>query len=345
MTSYETYEAHRRFVPTAAGDISCIDYGEGAPALFVHGVGTNAYLWYKVIAQVPPKGRRFIALDLPLHGQSPVRADQDLSLTGLADAVPAFCDAADLGPVDLVAHDTGGAVAQIFAAREPERLVSLTLTNCETHDNVPPAAFRPTVELAKAGALAPSAPALLADLETARAAVFASGYEDPNNVGLDTVRAYLESVIGTPERARQFERLLASLDARDLLRVEPGLAQLDVPTLVVWGTADEFFDLLWAYWLQDTIPGVHRGRRDPRRASCSSPTNAPTSSRRCSAGTGRRLRHPRDDRVGVGTAFRSRGVERGACRVSARARARRHRLRRAAAARRSRRGGPRRRRA
>jgi pimeloyl-ACP methyl ester carboxylesterase len=28
---------------------------------------------------------------------------------------------------------------------------------------------------------------------------------------------------------------------------------LDVPTLIVWGTADVFFDLKWAYWLKDAI--------------------------------------------------------------------------------------------
>ena len=154
-----------------------------------------------LIAQLPAAGRRYIALDLPLHGQSPVREDQDLSLAGLADTVSAFCEAAELGPVDLVAHDTGGAVAQIFAAREPERLASLTLTNCETHDNVPPAAFKPVVEQAKAGTLAPTAPALLADLEAARAAVFGSGYENPAFIDLETVRGYLEPLIGSPERA------------------------------------------------------------------------------------------------------------------------------------------------
>lgn len=248
-------ESHRATARTRVGDISYVDIGEGAPAVFVHGVGTNAYLWRNVIEGLRRDGR-CIAVDLPLHGHSPAAADQDLSLNGLADAVEAFCDALGLARFDLVAHDTGGAVAQIYAARHPERLRSLTLTNCETHDNVPPEAFRPTVELARAGALAPGAPALLADPAAARAAVFAMGYEDPELLGTDVVEAFLRPVLGTPDAARQFERLLSSLDPADLLAVEPELAQLTVPTLVVWGTGDEFFDLGWAYWLLDTIPGV-----------------------------------------------------------------------------------------
>ncbi len=133
---------------------------------------------------------------------------------------------------------------------------TFTLTNCDTHDNVPPEAFLPTVELARAGALAPSAPVLMADLDTARAAVFAMGYEDPAQPPLEVVRNFLEPVLGTPEKALAFERLIAAMAPDDLLAVEPALRELQVPTLVVWATGDEFFELRWAEWLRDTIPGV-----------------------------------------------------------------------------------------
>ena len=36
-----------------------------------------------------------------------------------------------------------GAYGQIFAALYPERVRSLTLTDCDTHDNWPPEAFKP----------------------------------------------------------------------------------------------------------------------------------------------------------------------------------------------------------
>jgi pimeloyl-ACP methyl ester carboxylesterase len=251
----EDFDAHRTTVRTPDADISYIDIGGGSPAVFIHGVGTNAHLWRNVIDELCGEAR-CLALDLPLHGHSPVRADEDFSLSALAEVVAAFCDALDLAEVNLVAHDTGGAVAQIFAARHAERLRTLTLTNCDTHDNVPPDAFKPTVELAKAGALAPTAPALLDDLAVARATVFAVGYEDPELPSLETVRAFLEPVLGTPEAARQFERCLCALEPGDLLAVEPALGGLEVPTLVVWGTGDEFFDVRWAYWLRHTIPGV-----------------------------------------------------------------------------------------
>lgn len=43
-----------------------------------------------------------------------------------------FCAALNLIGLDLVANDTGGAVARIVAAHQPERLATFTLTNCDT---------------------------------------------------------------------------------------------------------------------------------------------------------------------------------------------------------------------
>jgi pimeloyl-ACP methyl ester carboxylesterase len=249
--------AHRHTAATRFGEISYLDIGAGPTALFVHGIATNAYLWRHVMDALSGQ-RRCIAIDLPLHGQSPVTAEQDLSLAALAEGLDDFCDVLELTGVDLVANDTGGAIAQIFAARYPHRLATLTLTNCDTVDNLPPEAFRPMIELAAAGNLAPSAVAMFANLEAAAKVSFASGYEHLDQIDRDVIRSYLQPCFGTIERARQFERLLVSLDVGDLQAVMPQLRELTVPTLVVWGTGDAFFDVSWAYWLRDTIPGTTR---------------------------------------------------------------------------------------
>jgi pimeloyl-ACP methyl ester carboxylesterase len=248
-------EAHRRTAATRSGEISYIDIGAGPVALFVHGIATNAYLWRHVIEALAGQ-RRCIAVDLPLHGRSPVTAEQDLSLPALAAGLDDFCEALGLTGIDLVANDTGGAIAQVFAARYPQRLATLTLTNCDTAGNLPPDAFKPLVELAAAGNLAPSAVAMLGDLEAAAQVSFASGYENLDRIDRDVIRSYLEPCFGTMERARQFERLLVALDDGDLQAVTPQLRELTVPTLMVWGTGDAFFDVSWAYWLRDTIPGT-----------------------------------------------------------------------------------------
>jgi pimeloyl-ACP methyl ester carboxylesterase len=245
----------RRTVQTRSGEISAIDVGQGRVALFVHGLGTGALLWRNVIQHLQDE-RRCIAIDLPLHGHSPARSDQDFSLAALAEIVEQVCKALGLENVDLVANDTGGAIAQVFAARHPDRLATFTLTDCEAHDNVPPAPLKSSVFLARIGVFAPLARLLARNTVRARKMVFGSGYEHPERLSEDMVEAFLQPLFGTAASARQFQRWMASSNPRDLLAAEPALRQLHVPTLVVWGTDDVFFPRHWAHWLRETIPGV-----------------------------------------------------------------------------------------
>jgi pimeloyl-ACP methyl ester carboxylesterase len=256
LSEMERLDKYRSQVPTRSGPASYIDTGgPGRPALFVHGVGSSSYLWRHVIDQLDGQ-RRCVAFDLPLHGRTPAAADQDFSLPGLARFLADGCDALELTGIDVVANDTGGAITQVFAAGHPERLHTLTLTNCEAHDNVPPKALLPAVLLARMGLLAPLAPRVVRDIPRARKRAFGSVYQDIASLPEDIARAWLEPLAGTGESARQFQRLMTSLHARDLLAVEPALARLQVPTLIVWGTGDRAFRLKWAYWLRDTIPGA-----------------------------------------------------------------------------------------
>jgi pimeloyl-ACP methyl ester carboxylesterase len=47
-------------------------------------------------------------------------------------------------------------------------------------------------------------------------------------------------------------------DNKHTVAIHPQLKQLQVPTLIVWGLKDIFFDKKWAYRLKDTIPGAKR---------------------------------------------------------------------------------------
>src|SRR5438270_4656663 len=204
-----TWEKQRGRVSTPSGDMSYVDVGEGPVALFVHGVGTNNLLWRKAITELAGE-RRCLAPDLPGHGASPVTPEQDLSLNGLARLLGDFCAALDLDELDLVANDTGGAVAQVFAVHHADRLRTLTLTNCDTQGNLPPEAFRPIVELAERGKLAPLAAQLAADSRQARTGALGGGYEHPDRVLDEVLEAFVRPVSGPLAAARQFARPLTS---------------------------------------------------------------------------------------------------------------------------------------
>jgi pimeloyl-ACP methyl ester carboxylesterase len=251
----DQFNAHRSTVTTPAGEVAYVDVGEGPAVLFVHGVVMSSYLWRNVIDALQGE-RRCIALDLPAHGRTRVLPDQDLSARAQAEVLEGLCEALELEQVDLVANDTGGAIAQIFTVHHRDRVRTLTLTNCDCHDQLPPAAFKQTVDAATVGMLAERIMLVHDDPDLGRVAL-AQGYERPNELDDDAIREFF-GPFKELEGARELERAITSLDTSDLLAIEPQLSALQVPTLVAWGTGDVFFDVKWAHWLDETIPGVQR---------------------------------------------------------------------------------------
>jgi pimeloyl-ACP methyl ester carboxylesterase len=242
-------------VGTRVGRIAYAERGDGPAALFVHGVFLNSYFWRHVMDGLAGE-RRCLAPDLLGHGDTPVGAGQDVSLRAEAEALEAFCEALGLGQVDLVGNDSGSAIAQIFAARHPERIRTLTLTNGDADDNYPPADFRPVVEMAKAGAFSAQREAFAADVGLLRPG-FAAAYQNIDAVTDETLRTYLDPLFATPERTKALERWLVSFDdAGQTREIEPMLRRLTAPTLIAWGTGDQFFPLKYAYWLKGAIPGA-----------------------------------------------------------------------------------------
>ena len=250
--------AVRRNVQTASGRISYTEQGTGPVALFVHGVLLNGHLWRHQLAQLSDF-RRCIAVDLLAHGDTEIAPDQDVSVTANALMLKSFLDALNIGQVDLVGNDSGGGIAQIFAALHPERLRSLTLTDCDAHDNWPPEAFKPFLAMAAAGGLRGALEGMLADKSVYRSPqALGPAYEHPERLTDESIETYLRPLVRTEQRTRDFQRFLAAFDNVQTVRLESRLRTLQVPTLIVWGTDDIYFPVKWSRWLADTIPGTRR---------------------------------------------------------------------------------------
>ena len=176
-----------RSVQTASGRISYTEQGTGPVALFVHGVLLNGYLWRHQLAELSDI-RRCIAVDLLAHGDTEIAPDQDVSVTANAKMLKEFLDALNIDQVDLVGNDSGGGIAQIFAALYPERVRSLTLTDCDTHDNWPPEAFKPFLAMAAAGGLRGTLDAMLSDKSVYRSPqALGPAYEHPEQLSDDSI--------------------------------------------------------------------------------------------------------------------------------------------------------------
>ena len=103
-----------------------------------------------------------------------------------------FLDALSIEKADVVGNDSGGGICQIFSALYPERVRSLTLTNCDTHDNWPPEAFKPFVAMVKAGGLRNTLEAMLSNKAVYRSPdALGPAYEHPENVADETIETFL----------------------------------------------------------------------------------------------------------------------------------------------------------
>jgi pimeloyl-ACP methyl ester carboxylesterase len=244
-------------VVTASGRISYTEAGTGPVALFVHGVLLNTHLCRHQLAALADL-RRCIAVDLLAHGDTEIDRDQDVSVTANAGMLAELLDALGVDQVDVIGNDSGGGIAQIFAATNPERVRTLTLTNCDTHDNWPPEPFKPFMEMAAAGELAYTLNAMLLDKALYRSSDgLGPAYERPETVSDDDIDTYLRPFVRSEQRTRDLQRFLAAFDNRHTVAIELKLRQLRAPTLIAWATDDVYFPVKWAYWLADTIPGAN----------------------------------------------------------------------------------------
>jgi pimeloyl-ACP methyl ester carboxylesterase len=245
-----------RTVQTPSGKISYVERGSGPAALFVHGVLLNGWLWRKQLDGLSDL-RRCIAIDLLAHGRTEISVGQDVSVTANARMLVEVLDALKIDQVDLVGNDTGGAICQIFAATYPERVRSITLTDCETHDNFPPEAFKRFVKMVADGGLGDTLAALLNDKNVYRSAQGLGGaYQRPEEVTDLTIDAYLKPHISTKQRLRDLERFFLAFDNKLTIAIEPQLRALRTRALIVWGDDDVFFEVKWAQWLENTLQGA-----------------------------------------------------------------------------------------
>lgn len=111
---------------SAAGRLRYLAMGSGTPVLLLlHGFGADLNGWM-FNQPVLAEHARVLAVDLPGHGGSGKDVGNGDAAT-LVGAIEAFLATLDPGPVHLVGHSLGGAVAALLAERCPERVQSLTL--------------------------------------------------------------------------------------------------------------------------------------------------------------------------------------------------------------------------
>lgn len=249
------FRASRRFVPTPFGRIAAVERGSGPAALFLHGFPLNGFQWRGSLERLASH-RRCLAPDFMGLGYTDAPDQQDLSPQAQTDMLAAFLDELSIPAVDLVANDSGGTIAQLFVVQHPDRVRTLLLTNCDVHENSPPAQLHNSIETARAGEYDQKMARHLEDHAYARSpnGIGGSAYMDPANFTDEAIDYYFSPLVESPLRRAQLNRYLAAFEPNPLLAIEPALQRCTTPTRMVWGTADQLFPVVWAEWLDRTLP-------------------------------------------------------------------------------------------
>lgn len=207
--------------------ISYLECGEGAPMIFLHGIGSGARSWRSLFQSLSGCGLRLIAWDAPGYGISTAVEGEKPLPAAYAAALAEFAAALRIDRFHLVGHSLGSLIATTFARAHPDRLRSLTLASI-----APGQAHLPQDERARLrdGRLKTLAEMGVEGMARARgpALLSADASEDMRRSVIETMAAL------RPDGFRQAVYMLSQGDTRSVLaEVSPALA-----VQIVFGDAD-----------------------------------------------------------------------------------------------------------
>ncbi|MEW9571072.1 alpha/beta fold hydrolase [Rhodanobacter sp. Si-c] len=237
------FHALRRYTHTAFGRIAHVERGSGPAALFLHGFPLNGFQWRGALDRLAAY-RRCIAPDFLGLGYTEVADGQSCAPQAQVAMLVALLDALGVERADVVANDSGGAIAQLLLAHHPERVRSLLLTNCDTELDCPPPALLPVIALAKQGRFVDDwLGTWRHDHALARSAAGIGGmcYANPAHPTDEAIETYFAPLLAS-RRSRDCTHAYAvALERNALAGIGPALARSRAPVRIVWGDADTIF--------------------------------------------------------------------------------------------------------
>ena len=221
--------------------------GSGEPVVLLHGVTTSSFIWRRIVPLLSPH-YDVIAIDHLGFGGSPRDPGADASVGAHAERAAALLRRLALGPVHLVGHDVGGAIAQVVTARYPEQVRDLALLNTVGYDYWPVQPISslraPIIRRLSVATLNRHALAVIV-----RRGLFYKERLTPELLEL------FHSQVSAPEARKSFMQFIRALDPRSTIEALPRLAASGKEVLIVRGDGDVYLTENIAERLHEDLPG------------------------------------------------------------------------------------------
>lgn len=245
-----------RQVAVTGGEITCTTTGQGPPIVFVHPLLASPLHWRKVVPIVADAGFACVTPALPLGAHATaMRVDADLRPPAVARMIVEVVEALELGPVTLVGNDSGGALAQIVAARRPDVVARLVLTSCDSLEHFFPPLFRYLSWAARVPRFATVAAGAL-QVRPLRRTPLAFGWLAKYGVPDDVVDAYLQPLRADAGVRRDVTKFVRAVSNRYTLEAANHLRSFASPALVAWAREDRVFSPSLARRLAALLPNA-----------------------------------------------------------------------------------------
>lgn len=211
-------------------DVAYVDSGgDGEPLLFVHGLSSYMAYWERQLPEFQ-KDHRVIALDLPGFGASE-RPDAPYTPPWYADVVAGFMRELGVRKATVVGHSMGGQIAMTLALDHPEMVSALVLSAPAGFERFDPGAAKFMKEYwHEARALEAS--------ETEIRASFTMSVFNTRDAGVERLIEERVRMGRHPDfrgTSVAVSRCIAGMVDHP---VYDRLGEIDVPTLIVYGTDD-----------------------------------------------------------------------------------------------------------
>jgi pimeloyl-ACP methyl ester carboxylesterase len=213
------------------------------PVLLVHGYPETSFMWRDLMPALAASGRRAIAPDLPGYGDSPLTNDG--TWESHVEAIEAFRQAVGLERVALVVHDWGGLIGMRWACDHPEAVGALALSGTGFFADGKWHGLGEALRTEGAGEAVVDA--IDRDGFAAMLRQTGRGFDD------DAIEQYWRAY-ETEEQRRAHLALYRSGDFTKLVPYEGRLAELGIPTLIIWGEDDTFAPVGGARRFEHQIP-------------------------------------------------------------------------------------------
>jgi pimeloyl-ACP methyl ester carboxylesterase len=246
MTTYDEWTAAQDSTTVAVDDheleMAYRDEGSGDPVVFLHGIPTNSYLFHAQLEAVA-EARRVVAPDMVGYGNSAMYDGFDRSIRAQEVAVRGLVDELGLETIDFVGHDLGGGVGLRYAAREPDAIDRLVLSNSVAYDSWP---IKTITDLGLPETARETSVDELQELLDGLFRDTLAG-DDHDETFLDALKQPWASEEGVTSVVRN----ASATNTSHTTEIDP--RDVTAETLLLWGVDDEFQPVRWAERLEEDV--------------------------------------------------------------------------------------------